>query len=120
MAPAAGLIATQEFPLSPYVNRERDAASAIILCEQGGRYRFVRGAAGMPLAAAERQRLQGLCRAIEAWAALLSGGGLPGAWSACAPLPAAPAEEPADDPLLGGDQEQLVVEDEARESSSAP
>jgi hypothetical protein len=112
MAPAIGVIATQEFPLAPYVNRDRDAASAISLSEEGGRFSFVRGPARSPLSDAERRRLVTVCRAIEAWAALLSGGALPSASLPAAVLPAAWADD---------DQDPLVVEDdEVRKSSPAP
>jgi hypothetical protein len=112
VAPATGVIATQEFPLAPYVNRDRDAERAISLCEQGGRFSFVLGPALAPLGDAQRRRLGALCRAIEAWAALLSGGALP-----CASLPAAVhpdalAGASQADQLLGEDQDQLVVTDE--------
>ncbi len=76
-APGRGAVASQEFPLAPYVDRGRDASRAIQLCEDGGRYRFVLGTARAPLAAADRQRLRTWCRAIEAWAALVSIGVLP-------------------------------------------
>jgi len=111
-APATGAIATQEFPLAPYANRERDAASAISLGEQGGRFAFVRGPAHTPLVDAERRRLATVCRAIEAWAALLSGAGLPDALSTMALPPQGPAGA-ADQRDDGDAPDQLVVLDEA-------
>jgi hypothetical protein len=110
VAPAAGVIATQEFPLAPYVNDDRDAATAIVLCNQGGAVRFVRGVGQTPVSAAERPRLATLCRAIETWAALLSGGALPNA--------AAPAEAGQHDQPEADMQEQLVVTDDLQEPSS--
>jgi hypothetical protein len=108
-APGAGVIASQDFPLAPYVNHDRDAGQAIMLCERDGRFAFVKGPAHAPLSAADRRRLQRVCRAIEAWAVLLCGG----AWPGAAP-PAAAGRGPA---LACGDEEQLVVEDGEEEPS---
>jgi hypothetical protein len=102
-APGACVIASQDFPLAPYVNHDRAAGQAIMLCERDGRFAFVKGPAHAPLSAADRRRLQRVCRAIEAWAALLCGGAWPGA---------APPEAAGHDPGSAcGDEEQLVVED---------
>ena len=118
--PGVGVIGTQDFPLAPYVHRERTAAHAIVLCEQDGRFRFVRGAEQVPLAGAELRCLARVCRAIETWAALLSGGGLPGFAADPAGYPAAPAVPTPDAPAPDDDQEQLVVIDEAQEPMGAP
>jgi hypothetical protein len=123
--PGSGAIATQDFPLAPYVHRERDAASAISLSDEGGRFAFVRGPARAPLVDADRRRLMAVCRAIEAWAALLSGGELPRAGvpseiqSQPGPVPAAGGGAGQERQGERGDQEPLVVMDEAEEPSGA-
>jgi hypothetical protein len=109
VAPDAGTVATQEFPFAPYAHADRSAAQAIVLCEQGGRFVFVRGAALIPLSAEERRCLARVCRAIEAWAALLSGGGL-----------SQDGQPARGDRPESGEQEDFVVLDESREPSGAP
>jgi hypothetical protein len=137
IVPGIGVIGTQEFPLAPYANGDRSAATAIILCEQEGRFGFVRGAALLPLSAAERRCLARACRAIETWAALLSGGGLPAAASdpaahaaaagmrlddqpASGDLPASGDHPTSGDHPASGDQDQLVVLDEVEPPARAP
>ncbi len=120
IAPGTGALMTQEFPLSPYVDPEREAAHAIILGERDGRFVFARGAAAAPLVAADWRRLRSMCGAIEAWAGLLSGGGLPAAAVPAALRTDALLDAGPDGQPVVDDQEQLVLEDEGHDVADGP